>query len=140
MCLGEIYKDPWIHGGCQKVSTWVSPKYTAPPFSLKDLLIVEMYSLRHLRRTVKYKALLLCACLRACVCARGVCVQVLWVAEVIKWDLRHALCRKRTRLQFKATRTNVTYKPLKYHPGGSFLLHHTFPNCSHKAGKRRNEG
>ncbi|CAK6441516.1 unnamed protein product, partial [Pipistrellus nathusii] len=42
---------------------------------------------------------------------------------------------KRKRLQFKATCTNVTYKPLKY-PDGSFLLHHTFSNCFLKAGKR----
>ncbi|XP_064930017.1 zinc finger protein ZIC 4 isoform X4 [Columba livia] len=60
---------------------------------------------------------------------------MLWVVEVIKWDLRRALCRKRKLLQFKATCTNVTYKPLKYHPDGSFLLHHTFPNCFQKARK-----
>lgn len=60
---------------------------------------------------------------------------MLWVVEVIKWDLRCALCRKRKLLQFKATCTNVTYKPLKYHPDGSFLLHHTFPNCFQKARK-----
>lgn len=61
--------------------------------------------------------------------------KMLWVVEVIKWDLRCALCRKRKLLQFKATCTNVTYKPLKYHPDGSFLLHHTFPNCFQKARK-----
>lgn len=61
--------------------------------------------------------------------------KMLWVVEVIKWDLRRALCRKRKLLQFKATCTNVTYKPLKYHPDGSFLLHHTFPNCFQKARK-----
>ncbi|KAI6063316.1 Zinc finger protein ZIC 4 [Aix galericulata] len=60
---------------------------------------------------------------------------MLWVVEVIKWDLRRALCRKRKLLQFKATCTNVTYKPLKYHPDGSFLLHHTFSNCFQKARK-----
>lgn len=60
---------------------------------------------------------------------------MLWVVEVIKWDLRCAFCRKRKLLQFKATCTNVTYKPLKYHPDGSFLLHHTFPNCFQKARK-----
>lgn len=60
---------------------------------------------------------------------------MLWVVEVIKWDLRCALCRKRKLLQFKATCTNVTYKPLKYHPDGSFLLHHTFPNCFQKGRK-----